>query len=320
MQFLRNYLRQLSDADDIYAEARVKQSFAPWMNKQINLAWPTYAFEILLASQQNPPMTLRVNALKVSRAAYLKRLQCQQINALTCAVSPVGLTLKKPCAVNTLPNFDQGWVSVQDESAQLAVPLMDLQSGHRVLDACASPGGKSLHILETGIPLQELVCLDLPARQPRLKENLARAQAKATRVAGDLLDPFSWWKKGDEFDRILLDVPCTGTGVMRRHPDIKIRRSAQSVLQFAAQQRDLLNHAWSLLKIGGKLLYTTCSILPVENEEMIRQFLSEHSDATALSLPEALGFATENGRQRLPGIHAGDGFYYALLLKKDTRC
>lgn len=312
---LRNYLRRQEKAPKVLGDEEAHQSFAPWMATQISHAWPQFTTHIYKASQQKPPMTLRVNQRHVTTQAYLKRLQGQQIKANACQDSKIGITLEKPCPVTQLPGFDQGWVSVQDESAQLAVPLMDIKAGHKVLDACAAPGGKSLHILEMVDNLAQLVLLDLPYRLPRLHENIKRVGGIASIISGDLLDASKWWQ-GEVFNRVLLDVPCSGTGVIRRHPDIKLRRSEQSVLQFASQQSKLLNQAWRLLAPGGKLLYTTCSILPQENEDIMQRFLSETPQASAAQLPDFLGLVTGHGRQRLPGVHNGDGFYYSLLDKE----
>jgi 16S rRNA (cytosine967-C5)-methyltransferase len=218
--------------------------------------------------------------------------------------------------VETLPGFDTAVVSVQDESAQLAVESLGLLPGQQVLDACAAPGGKSLHILETEPGISSLSVLDFPERLPRLRENLERAEVQANIIEGDLLDSESW-SGGTLYDRILLDVPCTGTGVIRRHPDIKFRRQPENGLQFAIEQLELLRHAWRLLKPEGKLLYTTCSILPAENERCIATFFDTTIDTNSIDLPEKLGIKTAHGRQRLPGQHCGDGFFYALISKTD---
>jgi 16S rRNA (cytosine967-C5)-methyltransferase len=257
-----------------------------------------------------------VNIRQHTPTEYLKLLADAGIKASPCEDSQTGITLAKPSVVNKIPGFDAGGVSVQDESAQLATPLLDLMPGQRVLDACAAPGGKSLHILEIEPALSELMVLDFAERMARLRENFKRSGQQATIVEGDLLEPDQWWDN-KPFDRILLDAPCTGTGVIRRHPDIKARRQAESIKDFTARQRSLLASAWHMLKPGGKLLYTTCSILAAENEQCISQFVEQTHGVHSLALPEDIGIHTPHGRQRLPGVHPGDGFFYALLHKTD---
>lgn len=310
---LRSHIRQAGQRQDKHTLEAVRSNYPDWLVEQIDHAWPGQLNTLLQASQAMPPLTLRVNIQKCSREAYLEQLKQAQIETIICCDSPTGLSLERPVPVEQIPGFDTGIVSVQDESAQLAAPLLDLAPGQHVLDACAAPGGKSLHILELE-PLAQLQVLDLPARLPRLRENFQRTGAQADIIEGSLLAADDWWN-GANYDRILLDVPCTGTGVMRRHPDIKLRRQPENGLQFAAKQLDLLHRAWKMLKPDGKLLYTTCSILPVENEQCIAKFIQQYADATVLPLPDYLGINTGHGRQRLSGQHSGDGFFYALIQK-----
>jgi len=310
---LRGLIRDQDQRPDKNSPAQIRSNYPDWLVDQICSDWPQQCDALLHASQQKPPLTLRINIQKTRREAYLEQLQQNDIEADICRDSPVGLSLKQATAVTRIPGFEQAMVSVQDESAQLAAPLLDLAAGQRVLDACAAPGGKSLHILEIE-PAVKLQVLDLPRRLPRLRDNFQRAGARATIVEGSLLEAENWWDRV-HYDRILLDVPCTGTGVMRRHPDIKLRRQPENGLQFAAGQLELLQHAWRILKPGGKLLYTTCSVLAVENEQCIAKFIQKTPDARAESLPAHLGIATGHGRQRLTGQHPGDGFYYARLQK-----
>ncbi len=311
---LRRRIRETGQTPDKRTAKAIRQNFPDWLIEQIGDAWPEQLDMILQASQAMPPLTLRVNPQKCSRDSYLEQLNQANIAATICTDSPIGISLVKPMPVENIPDFDTGVVSVQDESAQLAAPLLDLAPGQRVLDACAAPGGKSLHILELEPRIAQLQVLDLPARLPRLRENFQRANAQADVIEGSLLASDEWWDS-TPYDRILLDVPCTGTGVMRRHPDIKLRRRAENGLQFATKQLDLLHHAWRMLKPDGKLLYTTCSLLPVENEQCIAKFLRKNADANALPLPDDLGINTGHGRQRLTGQHSGDGFFYALIHK-----
>jgi len=311
---LRATIRDVQQRLAVDLPERVRSNYPAWLSVQIELAWPEHVAAILLASQAKPPLTLRINQRQSSREDYFIRLEQAGMHATLCSDSPVGLTLDKPRAVDKIPGFVEATVSVQDESAQLATLMLDLAPTQRVLDACAAPGGKSLHILEMEPQLSRLQVLDFPARLPRLRENFERAAADADILAGDLLEPGDWWD-GEPYDRILLDVPCTGTGVMRRHPDIKFRRQPENALQFASTQLQLLRQAWRLLKPDGKLLYTTCSILPAENEHCIAGFIAQTSDAHALPLTSYAGIETDHGLQRLPGVHSGDGFFYALIHK-----
>lgn len=311
---LRAYIRQQKDPPAKLDAHWIRSSFPDWLLIQISDAWPDQTETILRCTQNKPPMTLRVDLQKHARDEYLKLLSAEHIQASLCEQSSSGITLDEAVPVNRLPGFDQAWVSVQDESAQLATPNLDIASGHRVLDACAAPGGKSLQILQSGVAICELVVLDLPHRITRLQENIDRSSLDATIIEGDLLEPDTWWDE-NPFDRILLDVPCTGTGVIRRHPDIKLRRRKENILQFANNQFELIKHAWKVLKPGGKLLYSTCSILPAENEHCVADFVLQTPSAIALELSPSLGLKTAHGRQRLPGVHTGDGFFYALLQK-----
>ncbi len=311
---LRTYIREPDTRPVNDTRQWNQMAYPEWLVQQFENAWPQQLDHILAASQARPPMTLRVNALKATTQVYLKTLAEQDIEASPCHDAPQGLTLNQAVAVEKLPGFENGLVSVQDESAQLAVEIMDLQPGQQVLDACAAPGGKSMHILESEPAIKSLSVLDFKERLPRLRANFKRSGLQATIIKGDLLDAASW-SDGTLYDRILLDVPCTGTGIIRRHPDIKFRRQAENGLQFAIKQLELLRHAWCLLKPGGKLLYTTCSILPAENEQCVAVFVDQTDDANTTILPEKLGIKTRHGRQRLPGQHSGDGFFYALLTK-----
>lgn len=313
---LRSHQRNQDPTPLLQNPERVRQAYPEWMRDQFANAWPEHVDAILLAQLQPPPMTLRVNTRLCSREAYLERLAQQDIEALPCEDSPVGVTLVRPLAVAALPGFENGMVSVQDESAQLATRLLDPQAGQYVLDACAAPGGKSLHLLEHAPELAGLTLLDLPERLPRLRDNLQRAGLEAEIVAADLLAEPTW-AEGRSFDRILLDVPCTGTGVIRRHPDIKFRRQPENGLKFADNQLELLRHAWRLLKPGGQLLYTTCSILPEENEGVVGRFCRQTDSARVSRLDSTTGIQTLHGMQRLPGVQPGDGFFYSLLTRRE---
>ena len=260
-------------------------------------------------------MVLRVNLCKQTREQYLARLAGAGIAARSLPLTQTAVLLEKPVTVNELPGFAQGEVSVQDAAAQFAAVLLDAQAGEYVLDACAAPGGKTGHLLEHTPGLGELVALDRePARVALIEENLARLGVTAKTIVADAADPSRWWD-GRPFDRILLDVPCSATGVIRRHPDIKVRRRPADLPQLLETQVRMLDALWPLLKPGGKLLYVTCSILPAENEIQMQAFLARHPEAGEMILPLNAGRARSLGRQILPGESDMDGFYYACMGK-----
>ena len=218
--------------------------------------------------------------------------------------------------VSKLPGFAQGQVSVQDAGAQYAAPLLDISPGQRVLDACAAPGGKTGHLLEL-CPATHLTALDLDAqRAARIADNLARLGQQAQVLIGDATRPEDWWD-GLGFDRVLLDVPCTGTGVIRRHPDIRLLRRPSDILSLTARQDAILEAIWPLLRTRGKLLYATCSLLSPENDERVAAFVDRHADAQVLPLRGAWGRSAGLGRQLLPEAEGNDGFFYALLRKEE---
>ncbi|MFA0809665.1 16S rRNA (cytosine(967)-C(5))-methyltransferase RsmB [Microbulbifer epialgicus] len=291
-----------------------------WLQQRIKAAWPHQASEVFRANNANPPMTLRVNTSRISRAGYLQQLNETGLSAEPCAISPVGITLIKPVAVDALPGFTKGLVSVQDESAQLAALLLAPQAGERVLDACAAPGGKSCHLLEEQ-PAIELSALDIEEnRLDRVQENLDRCGLSAQLICADAAAPEAWWD-GQQYDRILLDAPCSATGVIRRNPDIKLLRRDEDIHELSQLQGEILRATWTLLKPGGSLVYATCSVLPAENSEVVATFIAETEDASD-NTPELLdgkswGEKQPVGMQRLPQTGGGDGFYYALLSKAE---
>ncbi len=298
----------------IAADPAIEFSHPPWLLARIQQAWPAHWRAILAANNERPPMTLRVNLSKLSRAAYLEKLAAAGARAAPLAGIDSGLTLAAPCAVTELPGFADGLVSVQDGGAQLAAIWLDARPGERVLDACAAPGGKACHVLERAAV--ELVAVDRDgARLERLRENLRRLQLAAEVIAADAAEPAGWWD-GRPFQRILLDAPCSASGVIRRHPDIKLHRRPSDLERLARGQARLLAGLWPLLAPGGKLLYVTCSILPEENADQITRFLAEHADAAPTPLATDLGQACAVGVQLLPGEHELDGFYYACLQKR----
>ncbi len=313
---LRRFLRQRTELlAKIDQDDACRTAHPPWLLAQLQQDWPDDWEAIAAANNEPPPMTLRVNARQHSRDAYHARLTAAGIEAEPALHTEWGLTLAKPVDVSELPGFNAGSVSVQDAAAQLAAPLLSPQAGERILDACAAPGGKSAHLLEQQPGLAELVALDISAeRLDKVKQNLARLGLRATMLAGDASDPSGWWD-GAPFDRILLDAPCSATGVIRRHPDIKVLRRAGDIPALIRKQQQILCALWPLLKPGGMLLYATCSVLQQENTHQLDTFLTAHNGARLLPIEAPWGRATRTGRQILPGEEGMDGFFYALIRK-----
>ncbi|MBS0580245.1 MAG: 16S rRNA (cytosine(967)-C(5))-methyltransferase RsmB [Proteobacteria bacterium] len=291
-----------------------------WLVKEIARAWGERAVAVLEANNLHPPMTLRLDLSRTGAAEYRAALAERGIASQEAQWMASALTLDRPVAVSELPGFPEGRVSVQDAGAQLAAGLMDLAPGQRVLDGCAAPGGKSGALLER-CPQIQLTCADLSAERVALiAENLARLQRPATLVATDLRDPAAF--SGEPpFDRILVDAPCSSTGVIRRHPDIKLLRRPGDIPAFAAEQLQILRTAAARLAPGGRLVYCTCSVLPAENEAVIERLLEREPGLSVAPMPPAAALAPGAvgraiGVQLLPGGQAGtDGFYYACLEK-----
>ena len=314
---LRNFQRQQQDILDKEGENPVFQTAHPkWLLKKINDAWPSeIASQIIKANNQRAPMTLRVNGLHTSREDYLSTLEDAGIVASATDYSAQGVLLETPRDVTELPGFSDGYISVQDEAAQLAAHLLLLGSGQRVLDACCAPGGKTCHILESQPDLTSLLAIDLePRRLVRVTENLERLGLEAELKAANANNLDSWWD-GNAFDRILLDAPCSATGVIRRHPDIKILRKPADIDKLASIQTQILVSLWQTLKPGGILLYATCSVLPAENDQIIRAFITSQDDAQLMPIDAIWGIATDHGRQLFPLENGNDGFYYSRLKK-----
>lgn len=286
-----------------------------WLQKSLKANWPEQWEAICAANNAPPPMTLRVNRRQTDRDGYLAELQAAGIEAFACPFSEDGVRLAGALDVQRLPGFAEGRVSVQDEAAQLAARLLDLAPGQRVLDACCAPGGKTCHLLEREPGLAALTALDLePRRLARVAENLQRLRLEAQLVAADARDTAAWWD-GQPFQRILLDAPCSATGVIRRHPDIKLTRKAEDIPALARLQGEMLDALWPTLDVGGVLLYATCSVMPQENREVIAGFLARTPGARELDLPPGFGVPQPHGRQLLPQPDGHDGFYYAKLIK-----
>ncbi|TWE06634.1 16S rRNA m(5)C-967 methyltransferase [Pseudomonas sp. AG1028] len=286
-----------------------------WLQKQLKAFWPEHWQAICAANNAHPPLILRVNRRHGSRDDYLARLRQVGFEAEPCEFSRDGIRLLQACDVTLLPGFAEGHVSVQDEAAQLAADLLQLAPGQRVLDACAAPGGKTCHLLEAEPALSEVVAVDLEAKRlARVRENLDRLGLEATLIAADGRDTAAWWD-GKPFQRILLDAPCSATGVIRRHPDIKLTRKADDIPALATLQGELLDAMWPTLEVGGILLYATCSTLPTENTEVIDAFLARTPGARELDIAGPFGLKQPHGRQLLAEQDGHDGFYYAKLIK-----
>jgi len=311
---LRNYQRAGMPTSDETLCDQVACAHPGWLYRRLRRAWPEQIDEITAANNAQGPMWLRVNRRRSSRDDYLGRLTAAGIEAAVSSLAADALRLHTPRSVAELPGFKDGLVSVQDAAAQMAAKLLPMAARHRVLDACAAPGGKTAHLLERQAAI-DLTALDISAeRSHRTSENLDRLGLKARIVVGDAGKPEHWWD-GEAFDAILLDAPCSATGVIRRHPDIKWLRRSGDLASLVETQRLLLRRLWPLLRRGGTLLYATCSILPEENSELITAFIDSQSDARTRTLATDWGRQTTAGRQLLPGEHQMDGFFYAALRK-----
>ena len=307
---LRNFLRQRESLLKVAASNEEgRYSYPQWWIDQVRAQYGERTEAILLAGNHHPPMTLRVNRNRISTTDYLALLAQHDIQARL--ISPDAVLLERPLPVDKLPGFADGLISVQDAGAQYAAHLLDVQDGMRVLDACAAPGGKSTHLLE--LAQIDLLALDKDEKRlQRVGENLQRLQLHAELRCGDAAQPGDWWD-GRLFQRILADVPCSASGVVRRHPDIKWLRRPTDIDGFAQQQLFILNALWQLLERGGKLLYATCSLFAQENQQVIHTFLKQHEDAQPLPLSVS---GLKEG-QLLPDDQH-DGFFYALLHKQKT--
>lgn len=312
---LRNFLRRRECIlDEISGDAEGRYSYQRWWIDRVFAQYPAIAAEILDAGNVRPPLCVRVNRREISRDQYLASLTLANIAARR--VGAFGVIVADPRPVEELPGFSEGWFSVQDAGAQLAAELLDARDGMRVLDACSAPGGKTTHLAELA-RLELLALDDDELRLARVESNLSRLHLSAQTLLADAADISQWWD-GTPFDRILLDAPCTASGVVRRHPDGKWLRRESDIDGFVAQQKRLLDALWPCLGSGGKLLYATCSVFGPENEGQIEAFLVARPDASRIqcALPDDVGAA---GGQLLPAgagaAHNHDGFFYALLQK-----
>lgn len=314
---LRGYQRNRVSLEGAVSEApAVRHSWPDWLANAICEDWPTEWQQILPMGNVPPPMTLRVNRRRASMHHMRERFAQAGIGAALVPVAPSALQLEQPRPVLEVPGFIDGCVSVQDVSAQLAAPLLGACPGMRVLDACSAPGGKTAHLLELTDGL-DLVALDIDRqRQIRTEENLERLGLRAALAKGDATRPEEWWD-GRLFNQILLDAPCSGTGVIRRHPDIKWLRRESDIRGLAERQLKMLHALWPLLIPGGTLLYVTCSILNAENVSVISKFQQSHPDAIDKPVEVQWGQRMCVGRRLAPGGEY-DGFYFARLMKKPS--
>jgi len=316
---LRRYLRESEDLlSKVKSKPGAESEMPEWLSTRLSKAWPKLWQEIKQASQSHPPMSLRVNRASLDRDAYLSLLAEAGISAKIIDATPAGLQLETPVNVDKLPNFEQGKVSVQDAAAQLACELLAPLAGDRVLDACAAPGGKTAALLEYAAAnknkIEVLAWDNSEQRLQRLTDGLLRLGHTAKVACVDVSDAKAVAEQG-EFERILLDAPCSATGVIRRHPDIKLLRRETDIVSLVKTQSAMLDALWATLKPNGYFLYATCSILPEENTLQIQAFLARQTDAVEIVINSNWGMAQQVGRQILPGQQDMDGFYYALLKK-----
>ena len=317
---LRRLQREQADLETRVDERPAVRFAQPdWLYRALDADWPQQLDVICTATQQRAPMVLRVDLNQVSRSEYRRRLDEVGIGAQPHTSVATALVLDAPQPVERLPGFDAGLVSVQDAGAQLAGVYLDIHPGQRILDACAAPGGKTLDILQRASDLK-VTALDLDAeRLQRVRENLQRAACDAELVVADAAETQGAAWAGRRYDRILVDAPCSATGVMRRHPDIRLLRRAADVPALISRQAAILDACWSRLAPGGRLLYVTCSLLDAENSGQIEAFLGRHADAEVVELPAAPGSRRGAGVQLLPGVDDTDGFFYAALQARADR-
>lgn len=311
---LRRYLREADDIKAILKEMpSVAHAHPKWILKRFNKHWANEFEHIVEANNARPPMCLRVNLSRVSRETQMEKLSQLGIENEKGEFSESAIYLKNAVSVQSLPGFFDGDMSVQDEAAQLSASILAPKEGDKVLDACAAPGGKTGHLLESADI--HLTAVELESwRLAKIEENLERLEFSAELICADSGDLDTWWDK-TPFDKILLDVPCSATGVIRRNPDIKINRKPADIVELVEIQKQLVNNIWLALKPGGKLLYATCSVMPEENEHQMAEFLSTTEDAKEINLTVPWGKKVSHGIQLLPNKNSHDGFYYCLIEK-----
>lgn len=313
---LRRLQREQAELEaSVDADPAVRAALPDWLFERLRAAWPAQCDSVLAATQARAPMVLRVDLARVDRAAYARELGAVGVSSKPHVAVDSALVLDRAVPVQALPGFGDGLVSVQDAGAQLAARYLGAGDGQQVLDACAAPGGKTLDVLQRS-PGVRMVAVDIDAaRLDRVSQNLTRAGLAAELAVGDAGAPGDapWARR--RYDRILADVPCSATGVLRRHPDIRLLRRASDIDPLVRRQAAILDALWALLAPGGRLLYVTCSLLPAENDDQVAAFLARQADADVVELPEGPGTRQVHGVQLLPGVDDTDGFYYAALAK-----
>lgn len=296
--------------EDLYAHPQ-------WMIEKIKADWPEHWKSMLTANNNHPPLFLRLNKTKIVPSVFLAALDEKEIQSRVIPELPYAVEIINPLPVNQIPGFDEGYFSVQDLTGQKVVDYLSLEKQHRLLDACAAPGSKTTLMLEH-FPGIDLTCVDISEKRLiKIKHNIERLHLtqSVSLITADICEPTTWWNH-QLFDRILVDAPCSASGVIRRHPDIKVLRQPEDIPALAQKQLQILNTVWSTLQPNGICLYTTCSIFNEENDDVIQQFLSQHSDASVLNIDNNWGIRLKYGQQVLPGDQNRDGFYYALLQKR----
>ena len=296
------------------AKPQTRHAHPAWLAAGLQRDWPAQADAVMAADNREPPLMLRVNRQRCERQALIDQLLAAGYEASAHPWLSDALVLPHSSDVTRMPGFEDGWFAVQDGSAQVAADLADLHDGLRVLDACAAPGGKACHLLERA--QIDLTALEFDAsRAERIRQNLMRLRLNAKLVVGDAGSPKSWWK-GPAFDRILIDAPCSATGVLRRRPDVRLHRRESDIAAMQQQQRRILAALWPLLAPGGRLIYITCSVLRAENEAIVAELLATQPDAEPVAFTLPIGQAAAVGWQILPGDGDLDGMYYAVLHKQ----
>lgn len=320
---LRNYLRDLPEPkqpDNKSTLTHQQLSHPQWIRDAIAQAWPSQTTDVINANNQRPLMCLRVNRRRYTRDDYLAQLSNVSIDAYADPYSSDGIILEKAVSVTALPEFDSGACSVQDTAAQLAANFLKPSNGMAILDACAAPGGKTAHLLERVDNNATMHALDISERRcEQLNSTLARLELNAEIFSADASEPKQWPVPEHGYDRILIDAPCSGLGVIRRHPDIKHHRRQSDIKTLNNVQQRLLTNLWPTLKPNGLMLYMTCSVLPSENEEQAQRFIETHDDAKLEKINHPNALELTYGVQTLPGVHNMDGFYYCLLKKIDHK-
>ena len=320
---LRRFTREkealVSSASGEQATDQVKYSHPAWLLKKIKNDWADNWQQILNANNQRPDFWLRVNKRFCSTSQYQQLLLENDIESTLSDITGQALKLSQGIDVRQLPDFSAGAVSVQDVGAQLTAGLLNLGKDQRLLDLCAAPGGKTCHILETAESIKSLLAVESDAlRMPRVEENIQRLkldeQIKPELIVADAREYRQWWH-GEYFDRVLIDAPCSASGVIRRHPDIKTLRRATDIEPLVKLQAEILLSAWQMLAVGGEMLYVTCSIFKDENQNQMRQFLTQHKEAVELPIDAIWGKPCDHGRQLFPGEHGADGFYFCRINK-----